>query len=96
MRGHWEPDHSNPLAKGGTNLFRNLRVACVYCNRSKGAMSTRAFRLQMGYEPSIERGDDWSGTLLAWGVALGILVVLHQLSQPSFVPDVVPHQPQAF
>lgn len=37
MRGHWEPDHSNPVANGGTNLFRNLRVACICCNRAKGA-----------------------------------------------------------
>jgi 5-methylcytosine-specific restriction endonuclease McrA len=32
----WEVDHSNPLSKGGTKYFRNLRAVCISCNRKKG------------------------------------------------------------
>lgn len=31
----WEVDHDKPLAKGGTNHVRNLRLAHRTCNREK-------------------------------------------------------------
>lgn len=31
----WEIDHDVPLAKGGTNLISNLRLAHRSCNRGK-------------------------------------------------------------
>lgn len=31
----WEVDHDMPLAKGGTNHIRNLRLAHRTCNREK-------------------------------------------------------------
>lgn len=31
----WEVDHDVPLAKGGTNHIRNLRLAHRTCNRDK-------------------------------------------------------------
>ena len=43
-RGAWEVDHSNPIAAGGTDYYRNLFAAHISCNRSKGAMSSREFR----------------------------------------------------
>lgn len=33
----WEIDHDVPLAKGGTNLVKNLRLAHRSCNRDKAA-----------------------------------------------------------
>jgi 5-methylcytosine-specific restriction endonuclease McrA len=33
----WEVDHDRPLAKGGTNLVSNLRIAHRSCNRDKAA-----------------------------------------------------------
>jgi len=36
-KGAWEVDHSNPIARGGTDYLRNLRPVCISCNRSKGA-----------------------------------------------------------
>ena len=42
-RGSWEVDHSNPKVLGGTNYLRNLFPACVSCNRSKEAQTSREF-----------------------------------------------------
>ena len=42
-RGAWEVEHSNPLANGGSNYFRNLVPSCIPCNRSKGTSKTRQF-----------------------------------------------------
>lgn len=36
-RDPWELDHDIPLAKGGTNHVKNLRLAHRSCNRDKGA-----------------------------------------------------------
>ena len=47
-RGAWEVEHSNPRARGGTNRLTNLYPACISCNRSKGAMSTRYARAAHG------------------------------------------------
>jgi len=47
-RGAWEVEHSNPQAKGGTNRLNNLYPACITCNRSKGASSTRSVRAKNG------------------------------------------------
>jgi 5-methylcytosine-specific restriction endonuclease McrA len=33
----WQIDHDTPLAKGGTNHVRNLRLAHKSCNRGKAA-----------------------------------------------------------
>jgi hypothetical protein len=43
-RGAWEVEHSVPKVKGGTDHLNNLYPACISCNRSKGATSTRAAR----------------------------------------------------
>jgi 5-methylcytosine-specific restriction endonuclease McrA len=32
----WEIDHDTPLANGGTNHVRNMRLAHRSCNRDKG------------------------------------------------------------
>jgi len=47
-RGAWEIEHSNPQARGGTSLRRNLYAACIPCNRSKGCRSTKSVRCQNG------------------------------------------------
>jgi len=47
-RGAWEIEHSNPRANGGTDRSNNLYAACIPCNRSKGANTTRAARLRHG------------------------------------------------
>ncbi len=33
----WEPDHVVPISLGGSNKLSNLVVACISCNRRKGA-----------------------------------------------------------
>lgn len=48
-RRAWEVDHSNARARGGTDYLRNLLPACVPCNRSKQARSTRSARRAFGY-----------------------------------------------
>jgi hypothetical protein len=47
-RGAWEVEHSNPQAMGGTNKLNNLYPSCIFCNRSKGAGTTRAARAMNG------------------------------------------------
>lgn len=47
-RGAWEVDHSVARARGGTDHGNNLRPACIACNRSKGAMTSRALRARNG------------------------------------------------
>ena len=46
--GSWEVEHSKPQAKGGTHRLNNLYPACISCNRSKGAKSTRSARAKHG------------------------------------------------
>jgi 5-methylcytosine-specific restriction endonuclease McrA len=47
-RGAWEVEHSVPKARGGTDRMNNLYAACIGCNRSKQACSTRTCRAQNG------------------------------------------------
>lgn len=47
-RGSWEVEHSVARARGGTDRLNNLYAACISCNRSKQAMTTRAFRARNG------------------------------------------------
>lgn len=51
-RGAWEIDHSRPRARGGSNHGNNLFAACISCNRSKQAGSSRQARLAAGYRRS--------------------------------------------
>lgn len=48
LRGAWEVEHSNPKSKGGTDRLSNLYAACISCNRSKGANSTKSARKRNG------------------------------------------------
>ncbi len=43
-RGAWHVEHSRPRAKGGTDHLNNLFAACVGCNCSKRAVTTRTAR----------------------------------------------------
>ena len=47
-RGAWEVEHSVPKASGGTDHLNNLFPACITCNRSKNAGSTRSSRAANG------------------------------------------------
>ena|SRR5947207_7815542 len=47
-RGSWEVEHSVARANGGSNHGNNLYAACITCNRSKGAMTTRSARAANG------------------------------------------------
>lgn len=47
-RGSWEVEHSRPQSRGGTHHPNNLFAACISCNRSKGAKSTRSMRAANG------------------------------------------------
>lgn len=49
-RAAWEVDHGIPLSRGGSDYFRNLWAACVFCNREKSDMTTTEyFRLLNSY-----------------------------------------------
>lgn len=48
-RGAWEIDHSKPRARGGSDHGNNLFAACITCNRSKGAQSSRTARARRGF-----------------------------------------------
>lgn len=47
-RGAWEVEHSVPKAAGGTDHLNNLFAACIPCNRTKKAGSTRSARANHG------------------------------------------------
>lgn len=47
-RGAWEVEHSKAKSKGGTDRLCNLYPACITCNRSKGANSTKSARAKYG------------------------------------------------
>ena len=43
-KGAWEVDHSLPRARGGADHLNNYYPACISCNRSKGAHTTKTAR----------------------------------------------------
>ena len=51
-RGAWEVDHSVARARGGGDHGNNLRAACIACNRSKQAVSSRTVRTANGLNRS--------------------------------------------
>jgi 5-methylcytosine-specific restriction endonuclease McrA len=73
-RGAWHVDHSNPVAKGGTSYLRNLKPACIDCNRDKSAMTTRTARGWNGHKaaplPKAKK-DDIKGRNTAIGIGAG-------------------------
>jgi hypothetical protein len=48
-RAAWHVDHSNPRARGGSGRLNNLYAACIGCNCSKGARSTKSVRSRLGH-----------------------------------------------
>jgi 5-methylcytosine-specific restriction endonuclease McrA len=44
LGAHLTLDHVDSKARGGQDLFHNLVVACLPCNRNKGALPVEAFR----------------------------------------------------
>lgn len=59
-RGAWEVDHSRPRARGGSDHGNNLYAACIACNRSKQAVTSRAVRAREGFKraPLSQHGRD--------------------------------------
>ena len=43
-KGAWHVEHSVPRAKGGSDHLNNLFAACISCNLTKGAKTTRTAR----------------------------------------------------
>lgn len=81
--GGWEVDHGNPRAKGGTDRFRNLRVACQGCNRAKGARSSRAFKSAYGLTSADDPQEtDWGGVAVLIGITLLIAGLDRALNPP--------------
>lgn len=65
-RSAWEAEHSVPKAKGGTDHLNNLYPACISCNRSKGAASTKVARTKHGFKAAPlskekKTGNTWFG-----------------------------------
>lgn len=46
LLGSYEVDHMVPLSRNGTNGVENLALACMPCNRSKGAQTVEEFLVQ--------------------------------------------------
>lgn len=73
-RGCWEVEHSRPRAKGGSDHGNNLYAACIPCNRSKQAGSTKAARARNGKSRAPlsreKRSREKSNSALA-GAAIG-------------------------
>lgn len=46
-------DHVVPIVRGGTNDPRNLRPACMKCNRRKNAKDVDAFLASLDHKPSL-------------------------------------------
>jgi len=47
-KGAWNIEHSIPRARGGSDHGNNLFPACIICNSSKGAKSTKSARRKHG------------------------------------------------
>lgn len=71
-RGAWEIDHSNPVARGGTDHLNNLYAAHTVCNRAKQARSSASVRRENGHSRppmsasamrELKAGDAWTGAL---------------------------------
>ncbi|MBF0333652.1 MAG: HNH endonuclease [Alphaproteobacteria bacterium] len=45
LAGGGDIEHMTPLARGGTNMKRNLVLACFQCNREKHAKTVDEYRL---------------------------------------------------
>ena len=80
-RAAWEVDHSRPRAKGGSDHGNNLYPACIPCNRSKGAQTSRTARAKHGRTRAplskearerARRKNTWAGGVT--GLAVGALV----------------------
>lgn len=72
-RGAWEVEHSNPRAHGGTDRLNNLYPACIPCNRSKGASSTKSARAKNGKARAPLSPGKRSRAKLMNGLGVGVL-----------------------
>ena len=73
-RGAWEVEHSKPQCQGGGNRQSNLYAACITCNRSKGARSTRMVRSQCGVKRapmSVKKRQEAKNERAATGALIG-------------------------
>jgi len=69
----WESDHSVAKDRGGSDYFRNLKPACISCNRSKQAASSRTARLREGHSRAPKsRSARENGRALGTVVGLGV------------------------
>lgn len=57
-------DHRTPLAKGGTNQFENLCIACNDCNTLKGEFSELEFRAIQELAKSFDDNGEYLWTRL--------------------------------
>jgi 5-methylcytosine-specific restriction endonuclease McrA len=69
----WEVDHSRPRSRGGSDSLRNLRPACVECNRRKGSRSSRSVRAQHGYRQAPRSRTRRNQAAVAGGLAGALL-----------------------
>lgn len=69
-RRTWEIDHSVARARGGSDYLRNLKPACISCNRSKGEISSRAARSWFGHTRA-PISKNAKQKRQAWGAVVG-------------------------
>lgn len=69
----WEIDHSVAKERGGSDHLRNLRPACISCNRSKQAGSSRTARRREGHSRAPKsRSSRETGRAIGTVVGLGV------------------------
>jgi hypothetical protein len=87
-RGAWEVEHSNPRANGGTDRMNNLYAACILCNRSKGARSTRVVRGWRGFTAapfSTAKREALRSRNALLGAVIAYLAVRYLQASPSWL-----------
>lgn len=85
-RGAWEVDHSVPRAKGGTDHGNNLYAACMSCNRSKQAGSSRSARRRNGVRRaplSKKRKDEIRSRNAVVGGGMGLVSLVLPIAGPA-------------
>lgn len=72
-KGAWHVEHSVPKAKGGTDHLNNLFPACIKCNITKSAYTTKTARAWNGKsrvpynkakKRQIKRGNTFGGAVI--------------------------------
>lgn len=80
-KGAWEVDHSNPVARGGTNYYRNLYPLCITCNRAKADRTTPQVRSKLQPKEEESSIGTIAGTLALAFLGVGLVKLAEYLKK---------------